>query len=226
MKRLYPVALCVAAAFGSTSAAAQTTTPPAPQKASSPTVIVGYAGLATGVATASKVGVPVNGEAGMRVWRTVDVSVEVGWFSNVATSRRAAAAAQLVAFLQQTQGQSASASVRMPAVYGTVNARWVFESQRRYRPYALFGVGGARVSAKTTFTLGGSDISGSLGQYGVTLGQDLTGHSTHPAVTGGIGVVVPYGRWYGDGGYRLTSILTSGGSTTVNRLNIGVGVRF
>ncbi len=225
IKRLY-AALFAAAAFGSTSAAAQTTTAPAPQQAPSPTVIVWYAGLATGVAAASKVGVPVTGEAGMRIWRNLDVSVEAGWFSNVVTKRGSDAAALLVAFLQQTQGQPASARVKVPAVYGTVNARWVLESQRRYRPYALFGVGGARVAPKTTFKLGGTDISGSIGQYGVTLGRDLAGGSGHGAFTVGIGVVVPYGRWYGDAGYRLTSILTSGGSPNVNRLVIGAGARF
>jgi hypothetical protein len=90
----------------------------------------------------------------------------------------------------------------------------------------LFGVGGARVSPKTTFTLGGTDISGSIGQYGVTLGRDLSGGSGHGAVTVGLGVVVPYGRWYGDVGYRLTAILMSGGATKVNRLTIGAGRRF
>jgi opacity protein-like surface antigen len=224
MKRLYPVALCAAALFGSTSASAQTT--PAAQKTSAPTVTVGYAGVATGIAAASKVGVPINAEAGMRVWRQLDVSIEAGWFSNVATGDSTAAAAELVNFLQSTQGQPASAKVKRPAAYGTVNARWVLESGRRYRPYGLLGIGGARVTTKSTFQLGGSDISGSLGQYGITLGQDLSGHSSHPAVTVGVGVIVPWGRWYGDGGYRLTSIMTNGGSTVVNRLNVGGGIRF
>ncbi len=223
IKRLY-AALFAAAAFGSTSAAAQTTTAPVPQLPPSPTVIVWYAGLATGVTGASKAGFPFNGEAGMRVWRDLDVSVEVGWFSNVVTKRGSDAANQLAAFLQQTQGQPASASVKVRAVYGTVNARWVLESQRRYRPYALFGMGGARVSPKTKFTLGGTPVNAS--QYGVTLGQDLASGSGHGALTVGLGVVVPYGRWYGDVGYRLTSILTTGGSTNVNRLMVGAGARF
>ena len=223
IKRLY-AALFAAAAFGSTSAAAQTITAPTPQETPSPTVIVWYAGLATGVTGASKVGFPFNGEAGMRVWRDLDVSLEVGWFSNVVTRRGSDAANQLAAFLQQTQGQPASASVKVRAVYGTVNGRWVLESQRRYRPYALFGLGAARVSPKTKFKLGGTGVNAS--QYGVTLGQDLAGGSGHGAFTVGLGVVVPYGRWYGDVGYRLTSILTTGGSTNVNRLTIGAGARF
>ena len=107
-----------------------------------------------------------------------------------------------------------------------VNARYVLESQRAYRPYAVFGIGGARIAPKSTFTLGGTDISGQLAQYGVTLGLDLSGHRSHPAFTGGVGVLVPYGKWYGDAGVRVTSIRTEGQATNVVRLNIGVGARF
>ncbi len=80
------------------------------------------------------------------------------------------------------------------------------------------------MSPKTKFTLGGTPVNAS--QYGVTLGQDLASGSGHGALTVGLGVVVPYGRWYGDVGYRLTSILTTGGSTNVNRLMVGAGARF
>lgn len=226
MKRLWPVALCVAAAFGSTSAAAQTTTPSSSTGTSTPTVIVWYAGLATGVTVVSHAGVPVNGEAGMRVWRQADVSIEAGYFSNITTNKGRASAGTLAAFLQQTQGQPASATVKASAAYAMLNGRWVFESPRRYRPYAMLGVGAAHVSPKTTFVLGGTNIGSSVGQYGVTLGKDLGASSTRPAVSAGVGVVVPYGRWYGDVGYRLTSIMTAGGASHVNRLNIGVGWRF
>jgi opacity protein-like surface antigen len=229
IKRLYVVLLAAAALGFATSASAQTTTPSTTTQAlhpgPSPTVVVWYAGLATGVTSTSKVGVPVNFEGGMRVWRQLDVSLEAGYFSNVTTTRSGGAASQLVTFLQQTQGQPASAVVKVPAAYGTVNARWVLESRRRYRPYVMLGVGGARTSPKTTFNLNGTNI-GSGSQFGLTLGRDLSGGTGHGAFSAGIGVLVPYGHWYGDAGYRLTAIFTPGGSTNVNRLVIGGGRRF
>jgi hypothetical protein len=107
-----------------------------------------------------------------------------------------------------------------------VNARWVFESQRMIRPYAMFGFGGARVDLNPTFTLGGTDITDALLQYGVTLGADLTGHSSHPAISFGGGILLPFGKYYADVNYRLTSIMTESQSTNVNRVNFGFGLRF
>ena len=228
MKRLNTAALCVAAALVTTSAAAQTPAAPLSAATPDPTVVVGYAGLGGGIAAASTTGGAVNGEAGARVWKQVDVSVEVGWFSNVLTRKRTNAAATLTNFLAQTQGQAASATVKVPAFYGTVNGRWVFEKRQyfHFRPYALVGVGVGRVSPSTKFTLNGTNITGSVGQYGLTLGKDLSGHSVAGVFTGGFGAVRTYGKWYVDGGYRLTSLVASGGSTVANRLNVGAGMRF
>jgi len=235
MRRLYSVGVYAAALMCAGPAAAQTPvaaptrqTPPASAQASAaaPVVNLWYAGMVTGTAAAKKAGAAAGAEAGVRAWRNLDASLEVGWFQNAVTSQRLDAAATLATFLQNSQGKPASSNVRVPITYGTVNGRWVFESARMYRPYGLLGVGGARVQRNPSFSLGGSDITGSLGQYGVALGSDLSGHSSHPAVTVGLGVLIPYGKWYGDVGYRMTSVMTSGKSTSINRLNLGFGARF
>jgi hypothetical protein len=123
----------------------------------------------------------------------------------------------------------------MPAVYGGVGARWVFENvdlgrwvplHVQLKPYAQFSVGAARVKREPTFTLAGSDITNSLGQYGVRLGADLTATERRAAVTGGFGVLVPYRMLYFDVGYKLTGIKTPGEAIKVVRLHIGIGARF
>jgi opacity protein-like surface antigen len=232
MKLLYPVAVFSAAlVVSAVTATAQTPGPQAPaasgtRTTASPVVNLWYAGFVTGSATVKKTGAVAGGEAGVRAWHNVDVSLEVGWFQNAVSGDPLDKAQTLATFLQNTQGKSASSTVKMPVTYGTLNGRWVFESARRYRPYGVLGVGGARVSRNSEFALAGSDITGSLGQYGVALGGDLSGHSSHPALTAGVGVLIPYKKWYGDIGYRLTCVFTSGQSTNVNRLNIGFGARF
>ncbi|HEY7059592.1 MAG TPA: outer membrane beta-barrel protein [Vicinamibacterales bacterium] len=226
MKWSYPIVAVAAVMMGASSAAAQTSPAQTPAQNSSPTVVTWFAGMTTGVAFAHRTGGEISGEAGTRVWRNLDASLEVGWFSDAINNERTGTPQPLLDYLAQTQGQPASAKVTLPSLYGIVNARWVVENQKRYRPYALLGFGVARVSPHTTFTLGGSDISGSLSQYGVTLGTDLDGHSSHPALNFGVGVIVPYGKWYGEVGYRLTTIFTDVGTSPVNRINFGVSRRF
>ena len=173
-----------------------------------------------------RVGGEISGEVGARVWRNLDASLEIGWLSDAANGERTRLATPLTDFLTQTTGLPATSHVTLPSLYGIANGRWVFEGQHRYKPYALLGLGIARVSPHTKFSLDGSDITGSIDQYGLTLGTDLDGHTTHFALNVGGGVLVPYGKWYGETGYRLTTIFTDHGASPVNRINFGVGRRF
>jgi len=220
--------MCAALVFGATSASAQTPASSASQSATGPIVNLWYAGASTGITHVAKTGGEFSGEAGVRVWRNLDIGVEVGWLSNVVNQNTLDSAAQIATFLQQTQGQPATSDVTAPSTFGMVNFRWVFEDLTKsiIRPYAVFGVGGARVSRNSTFTLGGADVTNSLPQYGVTLGSDLTGHSSHAAFTFGGGVLVPLGKYYADANYRLMTINTESQATNVNRFNFGFGLRF
>lgn len=160
------------------------------------------------------------------MYRNFDVSVEGGWFQNAVTRRVAGLTSPLTTFLQQSQGATATAVVKMPTAYFAVNGRWVFENQGRFRPYAVVGVGDARTTLKSSFALAGADITSSLGQYGVTLGSDLTRQTSHAAINAGAGVLVPLGKWFADAGLRVTSIRTAGQATNVVRFNIGGFARF
>jgi len=228
MKWSYPVVALTAIVFGSSSAAAQTPAAqaPAPAQSASPTVISWFGEATTGVAIAHRTGGEIAGEAGARVWKNLDASLEIGWFSDAANSERTRLATPLTDYLTATTGQPASAKVTLPSLYGILNGRWVVEGQHRYKPYGLFGLGIARVSPHTKFNLNGTDITGSIDQYGLTLGNDLDGATTHFALNIGAGVLVPYGNWYGHAGYRLTTIFTDHGTSPVNRINVGVGRRF
>jgi opacity protein-like surface antigen len=224
MRWLCPVVLAAAVMLNPAGAFAQTPAAAVPSN-SGPMMTVWYAGINTGITHVDGAGGLFAGEVGMRTWRNLDISVEGGWFSNTVTSERKSAAGLIGGYLQTTQGQTATVDVKTPTLFLAVNGRWVFESEGRVRPYLLAGVGGARVKVDSEFTLAGSDVTDSLAQYGVALGRDLTGHSSHPAFTIGGGVLLPYGKWYVDAGYRLTTI--SGDDTiNVNRFNIGFGARF
>jgi Carboxypeptidase regulatory-like domain len=204
--------------------------PPAPPVG--PVVNLWYAGLITGSTTVHSTGGSVGGEAGMRVRHNLDVLLEGGWFSNVVTSQQLDVAAPLTAFLLATTGKVPASSVKRPAVYGTVGARWVFEDMKvprlppSIRPYAQFGIGAAQVKREPTFTLSGTDVTSTLGQYGVILGADMTGTEHRVASTLGFGVLMPIRMLYVDVGYRLTNIPTTGAATNISRFHFGVGARF
>lgn len=198
-------------------------------RTASPVVNLWYGGVITGVGSVQKTGGVIGAEAGARVWRNLDVLLEGGSLSDVVPQRQLDLTAPLTDFLERREGKDASASVKMPAIYGGFGARWVFENVNIAgwaRPYVQFGVGGARVKRQPKFTLAGADVTSSLTQYGVTLGADLTATEKRAAITGGGGVLIPYRMLYVDVGYRVTGIRTPGEAINVNRLHIGVGARF
>jgi hypothetical protein len=210
-----------------TLAVAQTPAPP-PQP-SGPSVNLWYIGANTGVAVVEKTGGIVGGEAGFRVWKNLDLVGELVWMQNVVTRSQLDKANTIANYLSTTQGQPATSNVEVPATYWGLGARWVFEQVNfaRMRPYVLATFGSGHTEIKSTFSLAGSDVTGSLPQYGVTLGSDLTGKSNHFAVDSGGGVVATWGAsWYSDVGFRVVSIGGEDQRTNVMRLVVGGGYRF
>jgi hypothetical protein len=198
------------------------------QGVSAPVVDLAYGGLVIGSASVKNTGPFIGGEAGMRVWKNLDVSLEGGSFDDVVTQRQLDVALPLITFLEQTQGKDASITVKMPASYFGVGARWVFEDRviaGWVRPYVSFAVGGARVKREPTFLLGGADITSAINSYGVTVGKDLTEQERGTAVSFGFGVLVPWRYLYVDAGYRRTN-LGLREAIGINRFNLGIGVRF
>jgi hypothetical protein len=174
-----------------------------------------------------KTGGAVDGEIVTKeYWKNIAFSVEGGWMSSVVNAHRLDSAGAIASYLAQTQGQTASASVKVPAGFGAVNVRYTVMTKPRYRVYALGGGGFGVTSPKSTFKLGGTDVSRSVSQYGVTLGKDLSGSSVGGLVNVGLGATMPHGKWVGDASYRLSPIFNGGAATVVNRLNFTIGYKF
>ena len=226
MNRFATAAFAAAMLLASQSVFAQTPAPaPSPEHKSimDGVTIMG----AGGVSFTKKVGGVVNGEIVTKeYYKNTSFSLEGGWMSSVVSQHRLDSASAIANYLAQTQGQPATASVKVPAGYAAVNVRYTLMTKPRYRLYALGGGGFSVTSPKSTFTLGGTDVSGSLGQYGVTLGKDLSGSTAGGLLNFGVGATYPHGKWVGDASYRFTPMFNGGITTLVSRLNFAVGYKF
>ncbi len=233
MTRRVPSLLVLVSVFGiALPASAQTPEPPAGSTSNpstaAPIVNRWYVGAATGIGVVNSVSAEGNIEAGMRIWKNLDVLIEGGYAGNLATRRELDHAGTIAGVLQASQGSPVTSSVSVPSSYATLGARWVFESiSRRYRPYVLLSVGGASVNLKPKFVLNGADVTGSLSNFGITLGSDLSGSYRPSAVGGGVGLLMPLGqRWYFDGSIRVLSVNTAIQRTNLSRLSFGIGRHF
>lgn len=222
MRRLVAGILGGAVLLGAAPAFAQTMN----QGAAAPSVETFYGGVFAGTGVVHKWGGTAGVEAGIRVRRNLDLIGEAGWVQNVVTSEREASVQPIVQFLELTQGTSASGKVEAPAIFGTGGLRWVFERNGAWRPYVLATAGVARVEHKTTFALGGTDITGAIETYGVTVGLDLQGQETAMTFGAGTGVLYVGSRWYADAGLRFNSIQLEAGATKMWRAALGVGFRY
>ncbi|HUL74650.1 MAG TPA: outer membrane beta-barrel protein [Vicinamibacterales bacterium] len=224
MKHAIPAAFVAALTFFPTAATAQTT--PSGAQPKGPSVNLWYIGATTGVAVVDHASAVAGGEVGFRVWKNLDLVGEITWMQDVVTRATLDKANTIAQSIQAAQGQPATSDVEVPALYGGVGARWVFEQVNRVKPYVITTFGGGHTERKPTFTLGGTDITNSLPTYGVTLGSDLIGKANDFTVSSGVGILMTFGSWYTDFGYRLTSIGTADQRTNVQRLLVGGGYRF
>jgi opacity protein-like surface antigen len=86
----------------------------------------------------------------------------------------------------------------------------------------LAGLGVAAVKRDVTFSTTAGDVS----QF-ATIGTDLSGTETKAMVSFGGGVGVPVGRMMIiDVQYRYGHVFTSDEGLNINRLGVGLGVRF
>jgi hypothetical protein len=230
MNRFATAAFAAATLLVSQSVFAQTPAPAQPSEHKSflddlrtdTTVSVGG-----GVTFTKRTGGIVYGEAvSKEYWKNIRFSLEGGWMSSVVNAARLDSMNTIASYLAQTQGQTASGTLGVHAGYFAVNVRYTVLTKPKYHVYALGGTGFGVTTAKSTFTLGGTDVTGSLDQYGVTLGKDLSGSSAGALLNLGVGVTYPHGKWVGDASYRLTPIFSAGAATVVNRLNVSVGYKF
>ena len=228
-KQFAAAAFAAAAVLVSQSVFAQTSAAPQPAASGSMKSLMDgvTVSLAGGATFTQKAGGFVGGEITTKeYYKNTSFSFEAGWMSNVVSKGRLDSAQAIADYLAQTQGQPASATLKVPGGYFALNARYRLMTKPRYLVYALAGGGLGITSPKTTFILGGADVSGSLGQYGVTLGKDLSGGTASGLLNVGVGATMPHGKWVGDASYRFTPIFSPGGATLVNRLDLSVGYKF
>ncbi len=229
MRRTFVLSVFAATWCLGSSAAAQTPVAPAaqPQAASSPAKGTGfYISGNAGIASVEHVGGMAGGEAGFRLSDRLEIFGEGVWMEDVVTRRRLEHANTVAAYLQASQGKPATGTVIAPASYGGGGVRFMFMTSGSVRPYATLSVGGAHIALQPVFTLNGTDVTSSIGQYGVTLGSDLTGEVNKPAFGGGGGVRFALTRWYMDGGVRVISIRTSDQTTNVLGVSATAGIKF
>jgi hypothetical protein len=219
-KRTVKLGLVTAVALWAGPAMAQTTggslAPPPPW----------YLGASGGTGVVEKFGGAAGAEGGLRIAPNLDAIGELAWGSNTATARQLGKVDTLAAELGRLPGATAEGTMKVPVFYGGLGLRYVIDRGWRIRPYVMGSVGAARITLEPTITLAGADVSNSLAQYGVTLGQDVIGKYNRAAGTGGVGILLDIGAWYVDTGVRLTSISGEEQRSNWSRLVLGGGRRF
>lgn len=183
-------------------------------------------GAIVGAAAVQNVGGSFGGEISYTVTDAIDIFGEGAMFQDVVTRRRLDRVPTITNFLQSSQGKTATGTLTAPAGYGGGGVRVTLMQGRSLRPYVAFAAGSARIALTPAFTLGGTDVTASLSQYGIALGSDLTGDISAAAFGGGGGVRINKPRFYIDGGVRLTSIRTPDQPTNVLRGELRAGLRF
>jgi len=168
-----------------------------------------------------------GGEFGFRIKPRLIGFLEIGQVNDTAPSSLGTSAQAIASFVGRTQN-NVGYSASQPILFGVAGVRYTFPGQsQKLEPYVLGGAGIARVKRDVTFTVGGTDVTGSMGNYGVVLGSDLSGQETRPMVSLGGGVA--WKAWQHliiDFEYRYGYIWTGGQGTNLNRAGVGFGVWF
>jgi opacity protein-like surface antigen len=165
-------------------------------------------------------------EVGYSLDGNTQLFVEAGLTRDVATSDLGSNAQVIAGALGQTQS-GVSYAVREPVTFGAAGVRYLFDSTTRLRPYLLAGGGIARVRRDVTFAVGGTDVTDTLGQYGIVLGTDLSGSSTRPMLLFGAGAAYPVWRQLLlDFQLRYGRVFAPDHAINVTRAGLGVGFAF
>jgi opacity protein-like surface antigen len=185
--------------------------------------VEGVAQSAFGNVTSQSFGV----EGGVNVGASLRVFAEVGRTGDTAPESLGAGAQLIAGYLTQTQSGAVSFSVKQPVLFIAGGARYMIPYDEKIEPYVTGGFGLARIKRDVGFSIAGTDVTDSLGTYGVVLGTDLSGTASRPMMTLGGGAL-----WnirttvFVDFQYRFGRIFDSGQAFNVNRAGVGVGVRF
>lgn len=222
------LALVLAAAFLGGTANAQT----AAALPSSAEPARGYVEVVAQSAFGNVTSQSYGAEVGATVWKATGLQVfgEFGQIRNVATSDLGVNAAVIAGFLSQVQS-NVSFSVKEPVSFFAAGVKYpIVIPGSKIQPYVLGGFGSAKVTKQVAFTVGGSDVTSNLSQFGVVLGSDLSGEFSKAMLTLGGGAVWPI--WHqviADFQFRFSRIGAedeTAEAISVGRAGIGIGVRF
>jgi opacity protein-like surface antigen len=202
------------------SAAAQTAAPQAPPQPK------GYAEVVAQSAFGNVTTQSYGGEVGITIARRLNIFFEGGKVRDTAPNTLNASAQSIAGAMTSTQG-AATASAKQPATFGLAGLRYPLSTHGgKVEPYILGGAGVAQVTREVVFTVGGSDVTNNMAQYGVVLGSDLAGSEKAMMVSMGAGLMWPVLRHVVlDFQYRYGHIFSSE-AINVSRAGIGIGVRF
>ena len=165
-------------------------------------------------------------EAGLSVMPGLQVFVEGGAVRDTATSALGDDARKISAYLSQAQS-GVNYGLKRPVTFGLVGVRHPFVGMSRIEPYVLAGVGIARVAPDATFTIGQTNVTASLAQYGVVLGSDLSGTQTKAMLGLGAGATWPiHKRLIIDFQGRYGRVFASGQGINITRAGVGLGIKF
>ncbi|MEO8260197.1 MAG: outer membrane beta-barrel protein [Acidobacteriota bacterium] len=198
--------------------------------------VTGLGGFATSVGNTTA---DVAAEAGVRIAPHLMVFGNIGRFANLQADLQPTLDSA-TASLSASQGLSVIGGGKLPASYGLGGLRLELPTRFRVMPYALGGIGVARLSPTTQFIFsGGTMPDGSIPDVGadVTTAIVSSGVVSAPSAsnafmfTAGGGVQVPVARhWVADAGYRYCRIAAdttlSASPLSTNGMTFGVGYRF
>jgi opacity protein-like surface antigen len=222
MKRLvrYSTLIALLFACAAGTAGAQTATP---------TTDPWYAEFTAGATFGHKSDSSLGGEIGYEKSDTLEPFFEIGRMGNVATSGLDDRA-QIIG-----RAIGGTVSTAQKATYFDAGVRYHIAPRGMWRPYGLLGLGAARVSTETHFTVNGTELTDQqlLDEFGVQLGTDLSGSVTKFFLTFGLGADVPFAKRYvADFSYRYGRIFARSGAiegdsgVNTQRVQAGIGIRF
>jgi hypothetical protein len=219
MKLTFVTLACAMALSG--TAGAQTAANPSPEGSTG--YIEGVAQAAFGNVTSQSFGA----EGGVTVAPKLVVFGEFGWVRDTAPSEVGVAAQAIAGYLTAQQTASVGYSVKQPVTFGVVGVKYLIPYDAEIQPYVLGGMGIARYTRDVSFTVGGTDVTSNISQYGVVLGSDLSGSMTKPMLTAGGGVAWTFhAPLVVDLQFRYGRIFAEGKGINVSRAGIGIGIRF
>lgn len=165
-------------------------------------------------------------EIGVKLQPQLDAFIEVGRIRDTAPASLGENAQLIAQYVSQVQS-GLTYQVKQPVTTVQAGIRYSLPKQRgQYLPYLVVGGGMARLTRGVTYTVGRNDVTDRLGQYGVTLGSDLSGDVTKGMVSVGGGVEWNRFEPFFIGlDYRYGHIFDDT-ALSVNRAGISFGVKF